>query len=1023
MSRKTLIRLLIVGALGGLALGLVYQASARHLELPTAILEEAPYNTGEAVFFPPPWESAWEGTNNPGKCSGCHTGMFDMWNGSMMSNSWRDPLWRSAFFLLGRATATDGNCDIPNPPDGTPRALLNPFANGNCTSTFDLGTQLHTTSGSGSLLDEFCSACHMPTNYIDNVAPDGSVNPAYDPTSAAGTPWAYATVTANVTNTDAGKRGIFCKVCHSMTGSRQTPYHNYNKSGTDYTPALGTGSRDSLVTPPDILNVADAGSPNLGYSIGARAYKLSPHAIGRPERFGPLTFGDYTTVQDSYIAQVFGMAITYEQGNFSRHDGFYSAFMERSEWCGLCHDVTNPLPIKNPLGLWTGSFPIERTYTEWRNSRYADRPANPNYDPNYKRDCQTCHMQQSFGQPGTAQTLYAGGVPVAPLTGNPCDRCTEVQVFYTHHFVGGNAYVTRLIGADVSSTGSVQPYPELSNFSFSSADETSIYHRAYFENVSPTGPRTQHARMAWDRLRNALTVDVNGPTSASAGTTQGFDITVANTGCGHNFPTGFPEGRNGWLAVRAFDTATGAELQIQDSFWGRTSLGVGYLTAADIAADPNFPGCNWHQPAGAPDPYAYQFRAVASLGDGCPTLALPYATPLNVSTDPTTGMPVDAAGNPVDRANPGRLPEFNDLDGDGDLYDNAYLVDTRLRPMPHSGASLNLSRYSVIIPPGTAGPVALTAQVYYQSAEAVVARELLGNLADLDMDRLIEPCTLGGACDGRMPSTEPAVVEGAPPVPMEVGSWVINVDPDTTAPSPFFMYPMNGDINVYDDVVVKIGFCEPVTGIDATTFTLVDGGGLVVPASVDQISDGVWGLFPHDIFLPNDTYTATVTTQVCDFNGHCLPTNIVWSFTTSSASGTGNTQNPVGFGAGCGGGGGMDTPPSVTAISPPDGATNVLRNTNVVVTFSEPVTGVDQPGGFALYQAGGNGKNCNTLGAMIAGMFSANGTGDVWTFDPNATLGLKVLYCVQIGTSVMDLDGTPMALNPPFASSFKTGNN
>ena len=41
---------------------------------------------------------------------------------------------------------------------------------------------------------------------------------------------------------------------------------------------------------------------------------------------------------------------------------------------------------------------------------------------------------------------------------------------------------------------------------------------------------------------------------------------------------------------------------------------------------------------------------------------------------------------------------------------------------------------------------------------------------------ILEPCVLGGLCDGRHPNTEPAVVEGAPPVPMVVKNWVITVD-------------------------------------------------------------------------------------------------------------------------------------------------------------------------------------------------------------------------------------------------------
>ena len=105
----------------------------------TASPEAAPYNTTEAVFYPPPYEAQWTSSNHPRLCAGCHTRIFQEWNGSMMANAWRDPAWRGAFLLLGRMTATNGDCAIPTPPDGTPKAHLNPFANADCSSTFNLG--------------------------------------------------------------------------------------------------------------------------------------------------------------------------------------------------------------------------------------------------------------------------------------------------------------------------------------------------------------------------------------------------------------------------------------------------------------------------------------------------------------------------------------------------------------------------------------------------------------------------------------------------------------------------------------------------------------------------------------------------------------------------------------------------------------------------------------------------------------------------------------------------------------------
>src|SRR5262249_57888108 len=194
------------------------------------------------------------------------------------------------------------------------------------------------------------------------------------------------------------------------------------------------------------------------------------------------------------------------------------------------------------------------------------------------------------------------------------------------------------------------------------------------------------------------------------------------------------------------------------------------------------------------------------------------------------------------------------------------------QPLPHAGATVHLDRYAVVIPPGTGGPIAVTAAVYYQSFEAVVALKLLGNLADTDLDGTLEPCVLKGACDGRQPTVEPAVVEGAPPVPMRVTNWVIPLTgtPDTTPPA-VTTYPRAHATHVYQDVVVKVFFSEPVTGVDATTMTLTDAQGTAVPASVAQIGDYTWGLFPHQVFLTRGaTYTARVAASVQDFAQNAL---------------------------------------------------------------------------------------------------------------------------------------------------------
>src|SRR5215831_2508194 len=179
---------------------LVYPGdSSRILDLPNRIPEAAPYITAEASAFPPPYEDFWQTQANPGQCQSCHQKIFDQWNGSMMSNSWRDPVWRAAFLFLARATSAHGECDTPEPPDRTRKALNNPFATpGRCSSRFEVGTGFHTVARPGSILDDFCSRCHMPANYLDNVPlrsvkgiateqEAARVDPRFDPTSDNGT--------------------------------------------------------------------------------------------------------------------------------------------------------------------------------------------------------------------------------------------------------------------------------------------------------------------------------------------------------------------------------------------------------------------------------------------------------------------------------------------------------------------------------------------------------------------------------------------------------------------------------------------------------------------------------------------------------------------------------------------------------------------------------------------------------------------------------------------------------------------
>src|SRR5262249_4932195 len=155
--------------------------------------------------------------------------------------------------------------------------------------------------------------------------------------------------------------------------------------------------------------------------------------------------------------------------------------------------------------------------------------------------------------------------------------------------------------------------------------------------------------------------------------------------------------------------------------------------------------------------------------------------------------------------------------------------------------------------------------------EAIVALKFLGNMADTNQNFVLEPCVLGGLCDGRTPTTEPPVVEGAPVVPMIVRNYAIPIAgmPKERAAPAIATYPREAATHVYRDAVVKAFFSKPVRGVGPETFTLIDSHGGKVAAGVDQIGDGAWGLFPNQVLLkPGERYTARLRRGICDFSGN-----------------------------------------------------------------------------------------------------------------------------------------------------------
>lgn len=204
----------------------------------------------------------------------------------------------------------------------------------------------------------------------------------------------------------------------------------------------------------------------------------------------------------------------------ARHQVYYSPFHREAALCGTCHDVSNPVyrrvsgqkyepnawqtppPSDDPYTM----FPVERTYSEWLMSDYANGGVEAPQFAGNKADgivstCQDCHMQDVNGH--GCNKRGAPSRPDLPL----------------HDMTGGNTTVPTWVAA-------------------------------IWPNEVNTTALDAAVQRATGMLQKAATVDVS---HVAAG--GGYDVTVRVTNeTGHKLPSGYPEGRRIWLNVQVYDT-------------------------------------------------------------------------------------------------------------------------------------------------------------------------------------------------------------------------------------------------------------------------------------------------------------------------------------------------------------------------------------------------------------------------------------------------------------------------------------
>jgi len=338
-----------------------------------------------------------------------------------------------------------------------------------------------------------------------------------------------------VANVDAPAAGDYCLRCHVPQGWLENRSHPADGSALmmqDITNGVACAMCHRMVDPrPDSQGEAAAIDLSVRQALTAPVpidYLGSSTFVVDPDdnRRGPFSFEQNLPYHTAYQTDFLGQT---------------SDATTRARLCATCHNLDNPIYSwdadrqqywPNKMGeaapeFANGAlFPIERTFDEWLYSDYAQGGV---YAPQFagsKPDgmveaCQDCHLQRETGQ-------------AADPAFNPVTRdCQTTGCLPAHVMSGGNTWTPQLL--------------QQTEWRLNASGET-----AYLSETIIQAQRT---------LNNAATMTV---TLSPSGTQKIATVRVINQ-TGHKLPTGYPEGRQLWINLKAYN-ASGALIYESGSY-------------------------------------------------------------------------------------------------------------------------------------------------------------------------------------------------------------------------------------------------------------------------------------------------------------------------------------------------------------------------------------------------------------------------------------------------------------------------